>query len=506
MRLTTTQKIRDADAAAIHVRGIPSILLMRNAAGHLARAAEARATNRRAVVFCGVGNNGGDGIGAALRLMRRGFAVRVFLVGQREKMTPDTREMERRLTELGGTPDLFDPAEPGLAARLAEAGVILDAIFGVGLRRPLEGQALAAVRAINAAGVPVVSADIPSGVEADTGRILGEAVRAAETVTFTRAKPGHFVEPGCTCCGRLTVADIGIPQELALAAETAWQALGKGELRLPRRSPVSHKGDYGRLLILGGSRGLAGAPNLCAQAALRAGAGLVSLGVPEAIYTISALKQAEAMVFPLPGDGEGQLGTESIPALERHLAACDVCVCGPGLGRGPGVTALVRHILHSHRGSLVLDADALWAVAQDPAMLRDRACRLVLTPHDGEYARLGGTDVGGRLAGSLEFAREYGILLVRKGHRTIVAWPEGDAAVICAGNPGMAKGGTGDALAGVLGGLLCQLPAEQAVPAAVWLHARAGDLACARLGEYAMTASDLIASLGEAELEMMEEA
>lgn len=506
MRLTTTQKIRDADAAAIHVRGIPSILLMRNAAGHLARVAEARATNHKAVVFCGVGNNGGDGIGAALCLIRRGFAVRVYLVGAREKMTPDTREMERRLIELGGSLESFDSTKPDLTEYLAEVGVILDAIFGVGLRRPLEGQALAAVQAINAADVPVISADIPSGVEADTGRILGAAVRATETVTFTLAKPGHFVEPGCTCCGRVTVADIGIPQEFVQAAETAWQTIEKGEMCLPRRNPISHKGDYGRLLILGGSRGMTGAPNLSTKAALRAGAGLVSLGVPDVIYTISALKQMEAMVFPLPGDGEGKLGRESIPVLEEHLDACDVCVCGPGLGRGPGVIALVRHVLRNHRGRLVLDADALWAVAQDPAMLRERVCRLILTPHDGEYARLGGTDMGGRLAGSLKFAREYGIILVRKGHRTIVAWPEGEAAVICAGNPGMAKGGTGDALAGILGALLCQFPVQRAVPMAVWLHARAGDLACARVGEYAMTASDLIASLGEAELEIMEEA
>lgn len=505
MRLTDTKKIQDADASAIHVRGIPSTLLMRNAAGHLARAAERRARERSAVIFCGSGNNGGDGVAAAQFLLRWGFRVRVLLVGKREKMTEDTREMERRLIALGGRLEDFDPEEPGLLCKLEQAGVIVDALFGVGLRRELTGNFRRAVELINAAGAPVVAADIASGVEANTGRILGAAVRCTETVTFTAAKPGHILEPGCVCCGELTVADIGIPPELRAEALTSCRAIGRGELRLPRRSPLSHKGDYGKLLLLAGGVGYTGAPNLSAWAAIRAGAGLVSLGVPEPIYPSCAMRQTEAMVFPLAANAQGCFSAAAIPEILRRAETSDVLVCGPGIGRSGDTVQLVRALLQTGEAPLVLDADALWAVAQDPEMLRETKRPLILTPHDGEYARLGGTDTGGRMAGSLDFAGKYGVILVRKGHRSFAAFPDGSVDIIRAGNPGMAKGGSGDALAGILGAMLCQLPLRQAVPTALWLHGRAGDLARDELGEYAMTATDLIGHLAAAEQEMLEE-
>jgi NAD(P)H-hydrate epimerase len=229
--------------------------------------------------------------------MRRGIGVRLLFVGDRKKMTADTVEMVRRLVELGGRLEEYNPDAQGLAKAVSAAGVIIDAMFGIGLRAPLRGNALHAVQMMNNAGVPVLSADIPSGVEADTGRVTGEAVRADKTVTFSMAKPGHFVEPGCTYCGKLEIAAIGIPPEYLENAGTDNYAVIGSEFRLPVRPRLSHKGDYGKLLVVGGCVGYTGAPTLAARAAVRGGAGLVYLGVPRNIYEITAVKNDEAMPF-----------------------------------------------------------------------------------------------------------------------------------------------------------------------------------------------------------------
>ena len=494
MELSNAKRMKAADAAAIGERGIDSLQLMERAAGYVCEAAEDILGGRRtAAVFCGPGNNGGDGVAAARLLRGIGVDVRVWLVGDRNKMTADTLAMERRLTEAGGVLEDFDPDDPETTEWTARAGVIVDALFGVGLSRPLAGDALAAVRLMNAAKGPVVAADIASGVSADTGLILGEAVKAACTVTFSRAKPGHFVEPGCVCCGELRVVDIGIPPDLVQASGCGVYAVHGEDLRLPKRPRLSHKGDYGKLLILGGSVGYTGAPSLCAQAAVRAGAGLVHLGVPAEIYEITAVKNDEAMPFPR---------TEE--SVASRLDMCGVCVIGPGMGRSEDTQKLVRTVLSGFHGTVTADADALWAIAQEPSLLDGASGSVVLTPHEGEFARLLGRPVDDRLNDALGYAARHACVVVLKGHRTICAFPDGKSYVIDAGNPGMAKGGTGDVLAGVLGAMLGQLPLRRAVVTACWLHARAGDLAAERWGEYAMKAGDIIENLGRAALEISE--
>ncbi len=491
MELAMAAGMKAADKAAIEERGIDSLLLMERAAGFVASAAaEYRLSDGPAVLFCGPGNNGGDGVAAARLLMERGIPVRAFLVGARGKMTSDTRAMERRLLEAGGVLEDFQ-ADDGAAA-VKEAGVVVDAIFGVGLSRELSGDALAAVQLMDRACAPVVSADIASGVCADTGLIRGAAVRAACTVTFSMAKPGHFIEPGCVYCGELRVCDIGIPAELLKTAGCGVYAIHGEDLRLPARDRLSHKGDHGKLLILGGSAGYTGAPSLCAHAAVRAGAGLVYLGVPEDIYAVTAVKNDEAMPFA------------QTPALvEERLSQCSVCVIGPGMGRGEDTLALTRYVLeNAGTRPVVADADALWALSQEPALLDDTETTLVLTPHEGEFARLLGRPVQDRLNDALSFADAHGCAVVLKGHRTICAFPDGKAYVIDAGNPGMAKGGSGDVLAGVIGAMLGQLPCRRAVVTACWLHARTGDIAAGKFGEYALKAGDLIDTLFRAELEI----
>ena len=495
MRLSNAEKMYAADAAAIQ-SGIASTALMETAAGHVARSAwELMGERRSAAVFCGSGNNGGDGVAAAAILRGQGVSVRAFLVGKREKMTPDALVMERRLRAAGGELEPFDAEDPDLPELLAEAGVIIDAIFGIGLRRELSGDALAAVRLINASGAPVVSADIPSGVSADTGAVLGQAVRAARTVTFSMAKPGHFLEPGCVYCGEVEVCPIGIPPALLAKAVTGVRAVVRGEVRLPRREALSHKGDHGKVLIVGGSVGYTGAPNLAARAAVRAGAGLVYLGVPREIWAVCAMKNDEAMPFPLPCDAEGRLTAAALPVLRERWRNCDVLALGPGLGRSRGVEDAVRAAVEEFPGALVLDADALWAVSRDTGMLRTAAGTVILTPHMGEFQRLGGCVTGERLRDAESFARQYGCAVLLKGHRSLIAFPDGESAVIAAGNPGMAKGGSGDVLTGILAALLGQRPFREAVVTAAWLHAAAGDECAAEKGEYGMTPSDIIEKL-----------
>ena len=499
MELSDAKRMKAAGGAAIGERGIDSLALMETAAGFVAEAAaEYLGDNRTAVIFCGPGNNGGDGVAAARLLAERtGAYIRAFLVGDREKMTPDTLAMERKLTETGVALEPFRADDPMAAAAAMNAGVIVDALFGVGLRRPLTGDALAAVKLMNESPAPVVAADIASGVSADSGMILGEAVRAACTVTFSKAKPGHFIEPGCVCCGELRVKDIGIPADLVRASGCGVYAIHGEDLRLPVRDRLMHKGDCGKLLILGGSVAYTGAPSLCAAGAVRSGAGLVYLGVPADIYEITAVKNQEAMPFPLSSDGE-----TAWSVVRDRLEKCDVCVMGPGMGRS-GAAELTRRVLAEAKGPLVLDADALWALSQDLTMLERTEAQVVLTPHAGEFARLLGRPVEDRLGDAVGFAREHRCAVILKGHHTICAFPDGKAFVVDAGNPGMATGGTGDVLAGVVGGMLGQLPFRRAVVTACWLHARAGDIAAARVGEYALKAGDIVEDLCRAEMEII---
>ena len=263
-------------------------------------------------------------------------------------------------------------------------------------------------------------------------------------------------------------------------------------VRLPKRVRESSKRDYGRLLILAGSRGYTGAPRFASRAAVRGGAGLVWLGVPESIYAVTAVKNDEAMPFPLPCDAQGRLTAEALPEVEARLERMSCLAIGPGLGRSAGVTEFVQGALAASRVPTVVDADALWALSRDMSSLEDAACPLVLTPHEGEFAMLGGLLDGDRVASARRFASRWGCTLVLKGSGSVVAFPDGECYVNQTGNPGMARGGSGDVLTGLMAAMLCQLPFRDAVRAAVYLHGLAGDMAAGELGEYGMTPTDMI--------------
>ena len=534
----TAAQMKELDRIAIEERGIPSLELMEQAATAVADAVEDLLTpaplgptatsstllvavprkgeslidedqaeverlqammndpaqkGRRVAVFCGPGNNGGDGIAAARLLMQRGFSVRAVLVGERNRMTADARAMEQRLRDCGGTLEDFCPTNQEQMLLLSVCDCKVDALFGVGLSRPITGDAALAVQLLQTrTGSPVVSCDIPSGIHTDTGAVLGCAVRAAVTVTFSCPKPGHYLGDGAEHTGDLRVADIGLPFDL-LYNQTARLEVVDGSFTLPRRKPNSHKGDYGRLLIVGGSEGYTGAPVLAASAALRSGAGLVFVAVPRNIYPIVAGRCSAAMPFPLP---------DSADALLDRVKGCSAALIGPGLGRDHD--NLVRVLLQVLDCPVVLDADGLNAAVGHLDWIRSRTAPTVLTPHDGEFARLTGCTlpIGDRLDAARSLAQDTGAIVVLKGHRTVTAASDGRTWINTSGNAGMATGGSGDTLAGILAAFLGQKPlysngtdAARLTAQAVWFHGAAGDHAARRLGEYSLLPDDLIDAL-----------
>ena len=347
----------------------------------------------------------------------------------------------------------------------------------------------------------VVAADIASGVAADSGRVLGRAVRADRTVTFSLAKAGQFIGDGALCSGSVEVRHIGIPADLLAGTVCPVQTTEADFVReaLPARRADGHKGTFGKVLIVGGSEGYTGAPYLTASAAVRSGCGLVFLGVPERIWQVEASKCVCAMPFALP-DKHGKLRADALEQIEEKLAGCQVLALGPGLGRSPGVTELVCALLRRAEQPVVLDADGINALSEHIDVLKERRGRVtILTPHDGEFARLGGDlSSGDRLAAARAFATEYGCTLVLKGHRTLTAAPAGTVLVNTTGNSGLAKGGSGDVLTGIIASLLAQgATAVQAAAGGVWIHGRAGDLAAEALTPYAMTPQDAAAALPE---------
>lgn len=496
MRLATARQMKELDLDAIHGRGIPSIQLMENAANRVVEVIKAvlrlgdGEEKPTCAIFVGPGNNGGDGTAVAGLLRREGWNVRAFLAGDREKLTVDHREMARRFEKLGGVLEDYDPDSVRQRDYTTRSDVIVDALFGVGLNSNLREPALSAVKLINESPATVISADIPSGVETDTGRIMGEAVRADATVTFSFAKVGHFVGKGALCTGRLVVRDIGIPADLMEELDCQVKLVDRNMAArwLPKRPVDGHKGTFGKDLIMGGSVGFTGAPVLAARGALRTGAGLVSLMVPQAVYPIVAVKCDEAMARPIPPAGE------ILPVAN----GCDALLVGPGLGRSREAEELVLLLAGEFDGPLVLDADGINALEHHIDVLDGREGRVtILTPHDGEFARLGGDLSGGdRLSAARDFAVEHSCLLVLKGHNTITACPDGNCFVNATGNSGMAKGGSGDVLAGMILSLLGQgAEPAQAAALAVYLHGRAGDLCAEQLGEHGMLPSDLVKKL-----------
>ncbi len=503
MKLATAAQMQELDRKAIRAWKIASMDLMERAAAAVAQVAldllPERPSKCRAAVFCGAGNNGGDGIGAARLLFLTGVKVRVFLVGDYDRLTPDAMEETGRLSECGVELEAFSPGDSAQAAWVRSCHVLIDAIFGVGLSRDIapDSQFAAAIDLINACKGKTVAADIASGVDAATGRVLGRGVRADQTVTFTLPKIGQTVGEGALLSGNVTVHDIGIPaplvREMACPIQTVEADFAAAAL--PPRKPDGHKGNFGKVLVVGGAVGYTGAPYLTALAAVRSGCGLLYLGVPESIWAVEAEKCVSAMPFPLPSTRRGALSHRALPALLERLKECDVLALGPGLGRRGSTRKLVWDLLQETAKPVVLDADGINALEGHIDILDSRRGRVtILTPHDGEFARISG-DFENRVEAARAFAREHGCILVLKGHRTITAVPEGNALVNTTGSSGLSKGGSGDVLTGLIASLLAQgATPVMAAAGGVWIHGRAGETAAETLTEYCLTPEDVTAA------------
>lgn len=513
MKLSTAAQMRELDRIAIQERGIPSIDLMERASAAVAAAALELLPDRpgrcTAAVLCGAGNNGGDGIGAARHLFLKGVRVRAFLVGSYEKLTPDALEETRRLSECGVELEAFDSENADQRAFVLGADACVDALFGVGLSRPIapDSPFAAAIDWMNRSRGAVVAADIASGVETDTGRVLGTAVRADRTVTFTLPKIGQAVGEGALCSGRADVIDIGIPADLVhgLVCPTQTVEQSFAQAVLPKRQADGHKGTFGKVLVVGGAVGYTGAPYLTASAAARGGAGLVYLGVPKAIWAVEAAKCTGAMPFPL-ADKHGALACKALEDLKERLKTCNVLALGPGLSREEQAAGLARDLLTEAQCPVVLDADGINALEGHMDVLDARRGRItILTPHDGEFTRIGGDlSHGDRVRSAREFAAAHGCVLVLKGHRTVTAAPEGNVLVNTTGTSALAKGGSGDVLTGLIAALLAQgATAVQAAAGAVWLHGRCGEIAQQRLTAYCTAPEDVVAAMPEAFREIL---
>jgi NAD(P)H-hydrate epimerase len=504
--LLSGEQMAELDERTVRLLGIPGPTLMESAAWACVSVAIeefGEVLGLGVVVVCGLGSNGGDGLAIARRLYGLGIDVEVVLVGRATELNEAAR-MQWDIASALGVALREAPGEEPLAfasRSWVRKGLMVDAIFGIGLSRPVSGVAAAAVVAMakaQAEGVPVLSVDLPSGVDATTGVVHGVAVRADTTVTFASPKLGHFLQPGRQQVGRLVSADIGIPTRhwMDLSASAA-RLVGPEDLRaaVPPASQDAHKGTFGHLLVVAGSPGMSGAARLCVDAALRSGAGLVTLAVPEAL-DISGLV-AEAMVVRIP---EGSWGAERILKL---LETRDALAVGPGLGSGPETIFMARQLFAEAPVPAVFDADAINAlVAAPPAQLTPAAQR-VLTPHPGEFSRLVSAAWHDLAHRRVEVAKEVAARLTStvllKGASSLIVDPEGHLRVNPTGNPGMATAGTGDVLSGIVGALLARgVEAPAAAAAAAWWHGLAGDFASLAIGEPSLVAGDLVDHLGPA--------
>jgi NAD(P)H-hydrate epimerase len=510
IRVVTAREMQDLDRRTVAEFGMPSLLLMENAGAQTARAvleAYPRLPAGQAVILCGRGNNGGDGFVVARHLLNGGVRVRTLLLARREDVKGDARVNLDILERMGAAPrEITGAGEfPAVREGLAVADVVVDALLGTGSQGPARGLVAETIGLVNEAGRPVVAIDLPSGLAADEPEPPGPAVRAHLTVTLGLPKPCLLLYPAASWAGRLLVVEIGMPAPLVRPRSRPLALLEDADVAeaLPPRDPAAHKGSFGHALIIAGSAGKTGAAALAAEAAQRAGAGLVTLAVPRSLNPILEVKLTEVMTEPVAETAAQSIGREATEGLLALAQGKSVVAIGPGLGSHPDTRALVRDLVASLRTPIVLDADGINAFAGAADLLSRAAGPLILTPHPGELSRLLGHDrddlLRRRLALVPETAKRLRATLVLKMARTLVASPQGEVRIIPTGNPGMATGGTGDVLTGLIAGLLAQgADPVLAASAGAYLHGLAGDLAAARLGQEAMLAGDLLGQVPEA--------
>jgi ADP-dependent NAD(P)H-hydrate dehydratase / NAD(P)H-hydrate epimerase len=525
MKIVSAAEMREIDRVTSERLGVPSLTLMENAGIAVAEFVLLHYPSAKSFgVVSGKGNNGGDGFVAARKLHDAGKDVRVFLLAEPSQLRGDAAEMFKRLSLKAVVVRSADELKSEAAQRVFEADVLVDAILGTGFRPPVKGVYADAIAEINASGRPVVAVDIPSGADADSGlhggsEPDGAVVRAEAVVTFTAPRPVHVLgrvslptlaknakvgHEGFRS-GQIVVAPIGSPPQ-AVTSSLNLNVIIAGDIAqlFAPRAADSNKGNFGHVLVVGGSLGKAGAAAMASIAVLRSGAGLCTVATAKSVLATVAGFHAELMTEPLKETNDGTISIHGYECLKKLATKMTLLAIGPGISRNAETSELVRKLVTESDKPLVLDADGLNAFEDRVAELNGKGKSLVITPHPGEMARLMGCSIADvqrdRIKTAREFAREHNLIVVLKGHRTLIAKPDGEVWVNTTGNPGMATGGTGDILTGITAGLVAQNPKSvfEAVVAAVHLHGLAGDVACETMGEQSLIATDLIEALPEA--------
>lgn len=479
--------------------GLAEDALMESAGRHAAQWILAHAATRRVVVAAGPGGNGGDALVVARHLLAAGSEVKTFLLSPPERLSAGTRRMLERFVTAGGTAASFEAAGvEGFADALAWGTLAVDGIFGTGLARPLEGVAASTIRVLNAATIRVVSLDVPSGALSDSGDLVGPVVSADVTLAMEFLKPVHLLFPAASRCGSVAVVPVDYPDDVRQRVHPLARVLERSGIahRLPPRPADGHKGTFGRVLVVAGSIGMTGAAIFACRGALRVGAGLVVLAIPASLDPILEVAVPEVITVPVPDTG-GRLGPAAVGALRDELARADVLAIGPGLSRSGETVKAVVSILREFRGPCVVDADALYALSKEPDLLSPMGARGLLTPHPGELAFLTGESAGDlahdRVDATRAFVESRGVTTILKGRPTVVGLRGGDVYLNPTGNTGLATGGSGDVLTGILAGLIAGgASIADAALVGPYLHGMAAESFASDRSERSLLPSDVI--------------
>lgn len=518
MKVVTAAEMREIDKSTIDGIGISGVVLMETAGNEIVRCIERHYPNaRRFGIFVGKGNNGGDGLVIARQLAHKGYIVTIFLVSPAESFTDEAlknldivRKLGLHIEEISIDNPLSDGRNQDIFSQqqlnsIENCDLLIDAILGIGLRCEVREPISRIINEINSVNIPILSVDLPSGLDADTGHPLGLCIQADTTVTIGLPKRGLLLPPGAQIAGKLDIVEIGFPKKVIDAQKIMcnWTTEQDGAKWLPTRSSDTHKGSYGRVLVVAGSTGMTGAAALTSEAALKTGAGLVTLAIPKSLNAIVEVKLSEVMTLPLAETEAGSLAesaTEQI--LDYATKHKSIIAIGPGLSQHPETVALVHQLISRNKNEqlglrFVIDADGLNALAQKKELIHLLDNKAVLTPHLGEMARLINYAIDelttDRIRVADEFTQKYGVTLVLKGAPTIVSHPNGEKWINSTGNPGMATAGMGDVLTGIIAGLIAQhVESQTAATLGVYIHGLAGDIAAGSVGMHGLIASDVL--------------
>lgn len=523
MKVVTAAEMQKIDEKTIREPGISGLVLMERAGLAVVSKIKELFGRKKVIVVSGAGNNGGDGMVIARNLHNEGWDVEVFLTAMPEDLKGDSLSQYKTALKCGL---LIKPAEELIvhkASIFTRHSIIVDAILGTGLKKNVAGVLSEIMNVMNQSALPVISVDVPSGISSDNGQVMGNAVRAGYTVTFGLPKRGLFLHPGAEFSGKLFIEDIGFPKALLGSEKPGVELLERDYLKrlIPVRRTYSHKGNYGHVLIIAGSRGKTGAALMAAEACLRTGAGLVTIGIPESLAEVFQSRVTEAMTLILPDNGDGTLSAKASGRILDFLRkGADILAIGPGLGVTPGTRKLLRDLISNSESPTVIDADGINSINGNIGLFTRVKAPMILTPHPGEMAGLlkeakskehkakrkdvaAGPKAFGislrdeiekdRINVAMSFAKKTGTHLVLKGVPTIIAAPDGQVFINPTGNPGMAKGGTGDVLTGMISGFLavCRNPLHSCI-LGVYMHGLAGDIGASETGENSLIATDII--------------